>query len=296
MTFYAFQAIAQNEGYLEGVIKADDTGETLIGAHIKLKGDVSTGAITDINGYYQIKLPAGHYVFIISFTGMQTATLDIHIKSGETLTKEIRLKPYVNELQGVEIKVGRFDRSIEEITTSMEIIKPEIIQSKNVTNITSILDYTPGLNILDGEPQIRGGSGFTFGVGSKVAVFIDDMPALSGDAARPYWDMIPTENIEQIEIVKGCASVLSGSSALSGAIYIRTARPKLEPLTRIKVFGGAYSPPENKDMKWWSDFPYQTGADYFYTRMIKNTDFTIGANVLSRSWIYWCTSSWAIGK
>ncbi len=276
----ALQTIAQDEGHLEGIIKADDTGETLIGAHIKLKGGFSSGAITDINGYYQIKLPAGHYVFVVSFTGMQTATLDINIKSGETLFKEIRLKPYINELQGVEIKVGRFERSIEEITTSMEIIKPDIIQSKNVTNITSILDYTPGLNILDGEPQIRGGSGFTFGVGSKVAVFIDDMPVLSGDAARPYWDMIPTENIDQIEIVKGCASVLSGSSALSGAIYIRTARPKLEPLTRIKVFGGAYSAPENKDMKWWSDFPYQSGADYFYTRMIKNTDFTIGANVL----------------
>ena len=276
----ALQVIAQNDGYLEGVVKADDTGESLIGVHIKLKGDLSTGAITDINGNYSIKLPEGHYDFVISFTGMQTATLEVNIKSGEILRKEIRLKPYVNELQGVEIKVGRFDRSIEEITTSMEIIKPEIIQSKNVTNITSILDYAPGLNILDGEPQIRGGSGFTFGVGSKVAIFIDDMPVLSGDAARPYWDLIPTENIDQIEIVKGCASVLSGSSALSGAIYIRTARPKLEPLTRIKVFGGAYSTPKDKEMKWWDDFPYETGADYFHTRMIKNTDFTIGANVL----------------
>ncbi len=276
----AFQVAAQNDGYLEGVVKADDTGETLIGAHIQVKGDLSVGAITDMNGTYSIKLSEGHYDFVISFTGMQTATIDINIKSGETLKKEIRLKPYVNELQGVEIKVGRFDRSIEEITTSMEIIKPEIIQSKNVTNITSILDYAPGLNILDGEPQIRGGSGFTFGVGSKVAIFVDDMPVLSGDASRPYWDLIPTENIDQIEIVKGCASVLSGSSALSGAIYIRTARPKLEPLTRIKVFGGAYSTPKNKEMKWWSDFPYQTGADYFYTRMIKNTDFTLGANVL----------------
>jgi len=162
----------------------------------------------------------------------------------------------------------------------MEIIKPDIIQSKNVTNITTILDYAPGLNILDGEPQIRGGSGFTFGVGSKVGIFIDDMPLLSGDASRPYWELIPTENIDQIEVVKGCASVLSGANALSGAIYIRTARPKLEPLTRIKVYGGGYTTPKNKEMKWWNDIPYVGGADYFHTRIIKNTDFTIGANVL----------------
>lgn len=280
LIFCAFQTVAQNHGYLEGTIIADDTGETLIGAHIKLKGDLSTGAISDLDGNYSIKLPEGHYFFVISFTGMKTVTIEVDIKSGEILKKNVSLKPYVNELQGVEIKVGRFDRSIEEITVSMEIIKPDIIQNKNVTNIATILDYAPGLNILDGEPQIRGGSGFTFGVGSKVGIFVDDMPVLSGDASRPYWDLIPTENIDQIEVVKGCASVLSGSNALSGAIYIRTARPKLEPLTRIKVFGGSYTTPKYKEMKWWTGIPYITGADYFHSRMINNTDFTIGANVL----------------
>ena len=280
LSFCVLQTVAQNHGYFEGTVKADDTGETLIGAHIKLKGDLSTGAITDVDGDFRIKVPEGHYVFVISFTGMKTATIEVDIKSGETIKQDIRLETYTSELQGVEVKVGRFDRSIEEITVSMEIIKPDIIQNKNITNITTILDYAPGLNILDGEPQIRGGSGFTFGVGSKVGVFVDDMPVLSGDASRPYWDLIPTENIDQIEVVKGCASVLSGSNALSGAIYIRTARPKLEPLTRIKVFGGSYTTPKYKEMKWWSDFPYVAGADYFHTRMINNTDFTIGANVL----------------
>lgn len=278
--FCTIQSFTQNNGYIEGTVKAEDTGETLIGAHLKLKGDLSIGAITDIDGNYNIQVSEGHHIFVVSYTGMETATIEVDIKAGEIVKKDILLKPYVNELQGVEIKVGRFDRSIEEITTSMEIIKPDIIQSKNVTNVASILDYAPGLNILDGEPQIRGGSGFTFGVGSKVGIFVDGMPLLSGDASRPYWDLIPTENIDQIEIVKGCASVLSGSNALSGAIYIRTARPKLEPLTRIKVYGGGYSAPQNKDMKWWNDFPYVAGADYFHTRMIKNTDLTIGANVL----------------
>ena len=280
LSFCVLQAVAQDHGYFEGTVRADDTGETLIGAHVKLKGDISTGAITDLDGDFRIKLAEGHYIFIVSYTGMKTTTIKVDIKPGETINEDIRLEPYVSELQGVEIKVGRFDRSIEEITTSMEIIKPDIIQNKNITNIATILDYAPGLNILDGEPQIRGGSGFTFGVGSKVGIFIDNMPVLSGDASRPYWDLIPIENIEQIEVVKGCASVLSGSNALSGAIYIRTAGPTLEPLTRIKLYGGGYTPPKYKDMKWWSGIPYVTGADYFHSRIIKNTDFTIGANVL----------------
>ena len=49
-----------------------------------------------------------------------------------------------------------------------------------------------------------------------MAVIVDDMPMLSGDAGRPLWDFVPIENIEQIEIIKGASSVLSGASALSG--------------------------------------------------------------------------------
>ncbi|MBN2172674.1 MAG: TonB-dependent receptor [Bacteroidales bacterium] len=280
LNLFFIQAISQDFGNFKGTVKAEDTKESLIGAHIKSKSDPTIGDITNLDGNFNIKLGTGHHIFIISFTGMKTHTVEVDINPGETVEKTIYLENYTSELQGVVIKVGRFDRSYEEISTSMEIIKPGIIQSKNVTNITSILDYTPGLNILDGEPQIRGGSGFTFGVGSKVAVFIDDMPVLSADAGRPYWDLIPTENIEQIEVVKGCASVLSGANALSGAIYIRTARPNLEPFTRIKVYGGSYTTPKYKEMKWWSGIPYVTGADYFHTRMAHNTDITIGANVL----------------
>ncbi len=71
----------------------------------------------------------------------------------------------------------------------------------------------PGVTILDEEPQIRGGSGFTFGVGAKVGVFIDDLPIITGDAGKPDWALIPVENIKQIEVVKGASSVLSGASA-----------------------------------------------------------------------------------
>ena len=63
------------------------------------------------------------------------------------------------------------------------------MKSKNTRSVETILEMTPGLTILDQEPQIRGGSGFTFGVGSKVAVFVDDMPVVAGDAGKPDWSL-----------------------------------------------------------------------------------------------------------
>src|SRR5690606_10269862 len=183
-------------------------------------------------------------------------------------------------IEGVEVKVGKFDRPIEEQTVSLEIIRPELIENKNTRSIESALDQTPGLNILDGEPQIRGGSGFTFGVGSKVAVIVDDMPMLSGDAGRPEWGFIPVENIHQIEVIKGASSVLSGSSALSGAIHIRTAYPKSQPLTKINIYSGFYSAPEADSSLWWTSYPYIHGANFLHSRILaKHTDLVIGGNV-----------------
>jgi iron complex outermembrane receptor protein len=269
----------QGQGTFQGTIRNKQTNEPLVGASIVLKLDRSFGTAADENGAFSISLNRGSYIFEISFTGMKSDSVSIHIEPGQVIERNIALEPFVSQLQGVEIKAGKFDQPIEQQTVSMEIIKADLIEAKNTQNIQTILDYTPGLNILDNEPQIRGGSGFTFGVGSKVAVLVDDMPMLSGDAGRPYWDFVPVENIEQIEVIKGASSVLSGTSALSGAIHIRTAMPGNVPVTKLTVFTGAYSAPDDKRQKWWNDYPYITGANFLHMRKINNFDFVIGGNL-----------------
>ena len=202
----------------------------------------------------------------------------------------VRIVLQSRELGPVQVRVGKFDQKKEELTYSIEIIKPSLIEDKNTRSIESILDQTPGLNIMDGEPQIRGGSGFTFGVGSKVAVLVDDMPILSGDAGRPEWGFVPVENIEQIEITKGASSVLSGSSALSGSIHIRTAYPTATPLTKVNVYSGFHSAPEDTTQNWWvpndsisqplyNSYAFIHGANFLHSHIInKNTDLVIGGN------------------
>jgi iron complex outermembrane receptor protein len=194
------------------------------------------------------------------------------------MTLDLVLVEQVVVLKDVEVKVGKFDKPLEDQTVSLQVIKPQLIENKNTRSIETALDQTPGLNILDGEPQIRGGSGFTFGVGSKVAVIVDDMPMLSGDAGRPEWGFIPVENIHQIEVIKGAASVLSGSSALSGSVHIRTAFPKAIPMTKVNVYSGFYSSPSDASMKWWDQYPGIHGVNFLHSRIIKQLDLVVGGN------------------
>ncbi|MDX1651150.1 MAG: TonB-dependent receptor [Brumimicrobium sp.] len=267
------------KGTLTGKV-TDENGESLVGASIIYRGDITVGASTDIEGNYTIQLPVGENTLICRFTNKITDTFSVVILENQLTEHDIVLKDYENykEFEGVNIRVGKFDKRPEDITVSLEIIKPELIEAKNTRSVETILDQTPGLNILDGEPQIRGGSGFTFGVGSKVAVIVDDMPLLSGDAGRPEWSFIPVENIKQIEVVKGAGSVLSGSSALSGAIHIRTKYPTTKPLTKVNIYSGLYSQPEDTAQIWRRPNPFISGVNFLHSRIIGNWDVVIGGN------------------
>lgn len=270
---------AQNRSVLKGVVTDASDGRPLVAASIRVKDDFSTGTISDPDGKYNLEIVSGTYTFTISFIGMETETVTLTLEPGEVKELDFSLTPVWQELGEVEISVSKFEKPIEEITVSLQVIKPVLIENKNTRNIQTVLDITPGLNILDNEPQIRGGSGFTFGVGSKVSVLVDDMPMISGEAGRPYWDLVPVENIEHIEVIKGASSVLSGTSALSGSIHIMTAIPTADPVNKITAYTGFYSAPKDRAMKWWEDYPYITGFSFLHSKKYGNIDLVLGGNV-----------------
>ena len=257
----------------------DDNGNLIVGASVIYRKDITFGAVTNDKGLFELSIPSGSCRLIVRYTGMISDTLSFEISENEVKKIDITLRSFVKEFGPVIVKVGKFDKPIEEQTVTMLVLKPEMIENKNTRSIESALDQTPGLNILDGEPQIRGGSGFTFGVGSKVAVIVDDMPMLSGDAGRPEWGFIPVENISQIEVIKGAASVLSGSSALSGSVHIRTAYPTSKPLTKINVYSGFYSVPNSPNSKWWNQYPGINGLNFLHSKMYGNLDLVVGGNL-----------------
>ncbi len=268
----------QNNGVLTGRVVDKETSESLVGVNIFQKKDMTIGTTTDFNGHFSITLPKGDYTFTVSYTGMKSMNFDVSIVSGKTINRDIEMIPFSTDFKEIVIRAGKFDKSIESQTVSIEIMSPRLIDARNTTSVETILDMVPGLTILDEEPQIRGGSGFTFGVGSKVAVFIDNLPITAGDAGKTNWSLIPVENIKQIEVVKGASSVLSGASALSGAIYIRTNYPGIQPETKIKLHGGFYSTPLPPSTQWWNGVNYTTGASFLHSRQINKgrTDLVLG--------------------
>ncbi len=268
-------------GIITGRVVEAGTETSLIGANVYLKSNLSIGTIADYNGFFQLSLPVGNQQVEVSYTGMKSRVFTVLVKKNATLKlKTIQLEPESYTVKELVVRAGKFNKKLEDQTVSIEVMKPKIIQDRNTQNISTILDLTPGVTILDEEPQIRGGSGFTFGVGSKVGVFVDGIPIASADAGKPDWSFIPVENIRQIEVVKGASSVLSGSSSLSGAIYVRMNYPGLKPHTYVNTYVGTYTAPNKIAEKWWTGLAPVAGIAFSHSQRLGDgyTDLVLGGN------------------
>ncbi|MFZ4784290.1 MAG: TonB-dependent receptor, partial [Flavobacteriales bacterium] len=235
---------------------------------------------SDMNGNYEVKIQGGKYSVQAKYAGFKTSQIVLMINSGSDLEWNFVLSSDEDELDIVVISAGKFEQDLGEVTVSMEVIKPRLLEEKNANSVDEILQQTPGVAIVDDEPQIRSGSGYSFGAGSRVQILMDDMPMISGDAGKPTWDFLPIENLAQIEVIKGASSVLYGSSALSGVINMRTSFPTDKPETKVTLFHGVFSTPQSDSAKYWSGSPMKTGASFVHKRKIGQLDLVIGGYFL----------------
>lgn len=275
----AVPALAQ-EAVLKGLISDSRTGEALSGVNVTYQP--GKGVATDLEGRYRLTLPAGAQTITFSFIGYATRTEHVDLATGAERVLDMKLAEAANQLDAVVVTAGRFEQRVGEVTQSLSVLRPEIILNKNIVSMDQALEQVPGVVIIDEEPQIRAGSGFSYGAGSRVQVCVDDVPILSGDIGRPNWTFLPLENLEQVEVIKGASSVLYGSAALSGVINVRTAYPRAEPQTRVTTFAGIYDTPGHAPAKWWDqNQPGFGGANFFHSQRFGQLDVVLGGNAFT---------------
>ena len=274
-------AVFSQKSIIKGIITEEETNKPVPFASIGLK-DQRTGTISDMDGNYQFEVAPGDYTLLFSCVGYEKYSQKISVKQGKTLVVNVTMKVSVTELNTTVVSASKYEQKLEDATNSVEVIKPTMIENKNVLTLDKAIESVPGVAIVDNEPQIRGGSGFSSGLGSRVMILIDEIPLMRADAGRPVWSFLPVEDVEQIEVVKGASSVMYGSSALNGAINVRTAYPKDKPLTKVTIHSGIYSTPPKRYTKSWEGFnPIILGASFIHSKRINNFDYVVGGNFLS---------------
>jgi len=240
--------VAQSSG-VTGLVLGMEQGEPLIGATVKI-GD--KGTTTESDGRFKFLISPGSYILEVSYIGYVSQSIEVTV--GQNLmNQDINLELSSEILETATVTGSRHEKSIARSPVSINVIKPELIENTNTVRIVGLLDKIPGVQINDNQANIRGGSGWSYGAGSRVLLLIDDIPALQVDAGRPSWGDIPVENISQIEVLKGASSTLYGSAALNGIINIRTGYATSEPVTKANVSYTNYFPAADQRKQWWDN-------------------------------------------
>ena len=284
-TLFSLTTYAQN-GKLTGRI-VDEKGEGLIQVNVIIDAAKGMATVTDFDGNYELSVPAGTYAVTYRYVGKEETKINVTVKDGDKQVQNIVLKEKAKMMDQVVVSGSKYEKKLSEETVSMDVMKGSTLSNQNVTDLSSGVQKIPGITIADGQANIRGGSGWSYGAGSRVAILYDDLPVTTADADDAKWSVIPMEQVEQVEVIKGAASALYGSGALNGIINARTAWATDKPYTKVSTYAGFYDNPPEKDMKWWlpGQLQYFTGFNVADRRKIGQIDLNTAAGFTDRGYL-----------
>ena len=227
----AMASVAQQQTIKVSGQVADQDGEPLIGATVRVKG-AEGGAVTDLDGNFQLDAPANG-TLVVSYVGFKDMEIAIR---GRAILGTVQMESDAQTLNQVVV-VGYGTQKKADLTGSVSIVNAEELKRVSHNNISSMLEgKVAGVQITtDGQPgadptvRIRGIGSF----GSTAPLYvIDGVPM--GTSIR---DFSPND-IETIQVLKDAsAGAIYGSRAANGVVIITTKNGKKEQPLKVDYKG-----------------------------------------------------------
>lgn len=262
---------AQTKVELTGRV-TDESGYPIPGVNILLE---DFGAATDDTGKFKISaIEGGVYDIKFSAVGFETKILE-----NVELISDTQLNIVMNEktilFDAVVVTAGKHEQNLKELPVSAAVMQSREIERKNFINLDDALRYIPGVSMTLDQVSIRGSSGYSRGAGTRVLVALDGIPMYTGDSGEIIWEVFPMPEIERIEVIKGAASSLYGSSAIGGVVNVLTKEPGKTPLTFLRTYGGFYDKPSNEQWEWSDDTRFFNGLTVGHSNNINDLGYAV---------------------
>ncbi len=185
--------------------------------------DMNKGTISDKNGNYRLlNIPKGINRIQFSFIGYANHIETVEF-SGESLELNIIMKQTSVEAEEVVVS-GVYNSTQHDNAVKIDVLKLDPHSIKTTPNFTEVLTQVPGVNMISkgsgiSKPVIRGLS-------------MNDILVLNNGVRFENYQYsshhplgIDEFGIEDVEIIKGPASLLYGSDAIGGVINFIKEKP-----------------------------------------------------------------------
>src|SRR2546425_759951 len=146
-------------------------------------------------------------------------------------------------LNPVLVTATRVPTPVDAVTAAVTVVSGRELQLRGIRTVAEALRTVPGAAVV--ETGSYGGQTSLFlrgGESDYVKVLVDGVPWNQPGGAFDFADLT-TDNVDRIEIVRGPASVLYGSDAVTGVIQIFTrtgsGAPRVTAAARAGTYGSA---------------------------------------------------------
>ena len=211
------KVMAQDQGVTVTGVVTSETGESLSGVSVSVKGAASKGTVTGSDGRFSIKVPSERAVLQFSMTGFVARELGV----ANNLDMNVVMAVTAGDMSEVVV-VGYGTQKKQTLTGAVAQIKSsEINTTKSTSVVSNIQGKIPGVHIRQqsAEPGQFNSLVSIRGFGAPLLV-IDGVPR---DGMSDLERLNP-EDIETISVLKDAAAAIYGMNADNGVIIVTTKK------------------------------------------------------------------------
>ncbi|WP_133575239.1 TonB-dependent receptor [Pedobacter metabolipauper] len=194
-------SLAQGKFIINGVVTDSATGETLIGASIKLTGKSTSGSVSNSYGFYSLSTDPGSYELSVSFVGYKT------VKQPIDVNKDVRINFVLEEDNRLnEVVISAVKRNENVSSPQMGLQKVNVREINNIPVLLGERDVLKTLQLLPGIKSAgEGNSGFYVRGGStdQNLILLDEAPVYNASHLLGFFSTFNSDAIKDLSVYKG---------------------------------------------------------------------------------------------
>lgn len=193
--------LAQNRFAISGTVSDASSGETLIGASVKVSGPSNGGAVTNAYGFYSLQMPSGDYEITVSFVGYKTVQQPLKINGAQKLNFSLTADSQLDE-----VVITSEKRNDNVVNPQMGLQKLTVREINNVPVLLGERDVLKTLQLLPGiKAAGEGNSGFYVrgGATDHNLILLDEAPVYNASHLLGFFSTFNSDAIKDVSVYKG---------------------------------------------------------------------------------------------
>lgn len=240
LAFATSVSFSQNNS-LTGVVKTEDTQETISGAVVQVENSFSA-AVTDRDGKFTLQnLKVGNYRLIISHISFEKQIVEASVPSSSEIVVLMKKKIYLSE----EVTITALRATAHSAVAFTNVSKDELEKNNLGQDIPYLLNMTPSVVVTSDAGTGIGYTGIRIrgSDATRVNVTLNGVPVNDAEAHGVYWVDLPdlASSIDNIQIQRGVGTSTNGAGAFGGSVNIQTQKFSAAPYGSISSSFGSFN-------------------------------------------------------